>query len=88
MSSQLVLTGGSVSEEEAAAALAAVVELLAAEEAAAIPAAPPARGAGWQATARAIVQGLPPGRLPAEPSWGRIERLRRAGRGGTGVVGQ
>jgi|GEM_PF-637597 len=83
---RLSLSGGASADEEAAA-LAAVLMLLSAAPAQAdhiTPAAP----TGWHASARVLTQGFPPTRLPAPPSWGRIERLRRAGRGGTGVVGQ
>jgi hypothetical protein len=73
--------------EEAAAAIAAVLALLDAERS--VMSTESLRSTpGWRATARAVVQGLPPIRLPVAPSWGRIERLRRAGRGSSGVVGQ
>ena len=85
MASQFILSGGASADEEAAA-LAAVLMLLSAAPAQADHTTPAATG--WHASARVLAQGLPPTRLPAPPSWGRIERLRRAGRGGTGVVGQ
>ncbi|HMQ29302.1 MAG TPA: hypothetical protein PKD53_01190 [Chloroflexaceae bacterium] len=80
------LTGGDMDEEEAAAAMAAVACLLEAEGAATAP--PDDRRAGWRDAARLIAQGLIPTRTPAPPRWGNIERLRRAGRGGGGIVGQ
>ncbi len=86
MASQFILSGGASADEEAAA-LAAVLMLLSAAPAQADHA-QPAATTGWHASARVLAQGLPPTRLPAPPSWSRIERLRRAGRGGTGVVGQ
>lgn len=86
--SSMTLSGGAISEEEAAAALAAVACLL--EEEAAAAAGAPAAGPppGWQQAARLMTQGLLPTRVPAPPSWGRIERLRRGVRPGTGVTGQ
>ena len=86
MTSQLIQSGGASADEEAAA-LAAVLTLLA-EHAEAEHATPVAVPTKWHAAARVMAQGLPPTRLPAPPTWGRIERLRRAGRGATGVVGQ
>jgi hypothetical protein len=81
------LSGGDLSEEEAAAAMAAVACLLDAERAQADQTSTdsPAR---WPDAARLIAQGIVPTRLPAALSWGRIERLRRATRGGSGIVGQ
>lgn len=85
--SAYLLSGGTMDEEEAAAAMAAVACLLEAEAAA--PAAqPPQTSSGWRDTARLITQGLIPTRLAVAPRWGSVERLRRAGRGGGGVVGQ
>lgn len=88
MLSQLALTGGADADEEAVVALAAVLDLLAAEAALAERLETPRPQSGWHAAARVTAQGLPLARLPAPPSWGRIERLRRAGRSGSGVVGQ
>ncbi len=83
------LTGGDLDEAEAAAAIAAVALLLEAEAATTLDAPQPAgRAAGWNAAARLIAQGLMPTRVPTTPRWGTIERLRRAGRGRGGVVGQ
>lgn len=81
------LSGGDLSEEEAAAAMAVVTCLLDEEraQAAQIFADPSAR---WIDAARLIAQGIVPTRLPAALSWGRIERLRRATHGGSGLVGQ
>ncbi|WP_298408543.1 hypothetical protein [uncultured Chloroflexus sp.] len=82
----LITTTGTPTEEEAAAAVAAITLLLA-EEAAqtvAMPSEPPAR---WRDSMRLMVQGLQPTRVPETPRWSTIERLRRAGRGGMGIVG-
>jgi hypothetical protein len=82
------LTGGDLDEAEAAAAIAAVTCLLDEEAARAAAAQAEATPDGWRDAARLIAQGLIPTRVPATPRWGSIERLRRAGRGGSGVVGQ
>jgi hypothetical protein len=80
------LTGGAIDEVEAVAAIAAVTLLLEAEAASAEQ--PPTPVAGWSAATRLITQGLLPTRVPTTPRWNTIERLRRAGRGRGGVVGQ
>jgi hypothetical protein len=80
------LTGGDMNEEEAAAALAAVTCLLEEEVAALAMQPSEAAPTRWMAAARLITQGLVPTRLPVAPSWSRIERLRRATRGGSGIV--
>jgi hypothetical protein len=87
MTPKIALAGGPIDDEEAAAAIAAVLAVLEAEAAAAAdePAASPR---GWHASARLMVQGFLPARLPTAPTWGHVERLRRAGRGGSGIVGQ
>lgn len=82
------LRGGAIDEAEAAAAIAAVACLLEEEAAALAGAGAGAAREGWRDAARLIAQGLIPTRLPAPPRWGSVERLRRAGRGGSGVVGQ
>ncbi|NTW01606.1 MAG: hypothetical protein HGA19_09880 [Oscillochloris sp.] len=41
----------------------------------------------WRGAAKLVAQGLTPGRTPAKPGWNTIERLRRAGRGGSGITG-
>lgn len=87
MSTRFALTGAP-DDEEAAAAIAAVLAALEAEAVALTPAEQAAPRQGWHASARLITQGLAPSRLPATPTWGRVERLRRAGRGGSGIVGQ
>lgn len=79
------ITTADVSEEEAAAALAAVTLLLA-EEAAGTSETLAAEQP-WRGSARLMAQGLTPTRLPAAPRWSTIERLRRAGRGNSGIVG-
>jgi hypothetical protein len=81
------LIGGDLNEEEAAAAMAAVSCLLD-EEAVGAIAVPAVVAERWVAAARLIAQGIVPTRLPAAPNWGSIERLRRATRGGSGIVGQ
>ncbi|WP_298814981.1 acyl-CoA carboxylase epsilon subunit [Chloroflexus sp.] len=77
---------GSPTEEEAAAAVAAITLLLA-EESAQSGAEVGALPARWRDSMRLIAQGLPPVRVPVAPRWSTIERLRRAGRGGMGIVG-
>jgi hypothetical protein len=78
---------GVPTDDEATAAVTAVMCILE-EEAAAAASEEQAETVGWQEAARLTVQGLEPARLPVAPTWGHIERLRRAGRGGTGIVGQ
>lgn len=41
----------------------------------------------WRVTSALITQGIVEVRAPIKPSWGHIERLRRAGHGGAGIVG-
>jgi hypothetical protein len=71
------------SAEEVAAALVAIAALLAEEQA------PPAERqpaqASWRGAARLEAHGLHMGRTPAAPTWGNVERLRRAGGGITGL---
>jgi hypothetical protein len=76
--------GPAPTEEEAAAALAAIACLLAEE-----PQEPPTepRMSGWRASAAMLAQGLPLSRPATSPRWSTIERLRRAGRGGSGITG-
>lgn len=81
------IVGGVADEEEAAAAIAAVIAALD-EDGAAEPDEAPAPRRGWHASARLMVQGLLPTRVPAAATWGHVERLRRAGRGGSGILGQ
>jgi hypothetical protein len=87
MAPQIVLTGTAPDDEEAAAAIGALLAVLA-DEAAGEPAPAQIATSQWHASARLLTQGLQPARLPVAPDWGRIERLRRAGRGGRGIVGQ
>ncbi|MFV9503560.1 MAG: hypothetical protein AB4911_03250 [Oscillochloridaceae bacterium umkhey_bin13] len=76
---------GSPNEAEAAA-IAAVMTILGVEAAQGEVASPtPER---WRDAARMTTQGLIPTRTAVAPRWGRIERLRRAGRGSTGITGQ
>jgi hypothetical protein len=82
------LSGGAPDTEEAAAAIAAITCLLEEEAALASSVAPQQALEGWRSTARLITQGLIPTRTPGAPRWSSIERLRRAGRGGGGIVGQ
>lgn len=81
-----ITTTGAPTDEEAAAAVAAIALLLAEEEALSTqtPAEPPAR---WRDSMRLMAQGLQPMRVPDTPRWSTIERLRRAGKGGMGIVG-
>ncbi len=85
---QVTISGGAPDSEEAAAAIAAITCLLEEEAALATGAAGQPAPAGWRNAARLIPQGLIPTRMPVEPRWSSIERLRRAGRGGGGLVGQ
>ncbi|GAB4433473.1 MAG: hypothetical protein OHK0015_22280 [Chloroflexi bacterium OHK40] len=87
MAADISVCGGDTDEVEAVAALAAITCVL--EEEASLGATVPAPpGSGWHDAARLAVLGLPTARLPIAPRWDRVERLRRAGRGGSGVVGQ
>jgi hypothetical protein len=71
-------------EEEVAAALAAVTSYLSQSAA---PDEPHDGNWGWAASSLLVAQGFQPARLPLRPTWGNVERLRRAGRGGSGIVG-
>jgi hypothetical protein len=74
-------------EDEVAAALAAIGHYLAAEatgqerdwEAEDQP--------QWRTSAILVAQGIPVVRAAQRPTWSNIERLRRVGHGGTGIVG-
>jgi hypothetical protein len=72
-------------EDEVAAALAAVSCYVAGEQSTADGTNGDWR---WKGSATLIIQGLPTTRSPQLPTWGNVERLRRAGRGGTGLIGQ
>lgn len=87
MNTYTITAGGAPSDEEMAALVAAIVCLLEAEAGTAELASDADTPAGWQQTAKLLTQGMLPIRLPVAPTWSRIERLRRAGRGGSGVVG-
>ncbi len=78
-------TTGAPSEEETAAAVAAIMTLLTEENT--VIGDQPALPTRWQDSMRLIAQGMSPMRLPVPPRWSTIERLRRAGRGGMGIVG-
>ncbi len=41
----------------------------------------------WSASGAMMTQGLRPVRAIHQPSWSSVERLRRAGQGGMGIVG-
>jgi len=81
------VSGGDLSVEEAVALLAALSCLLEEEQRDTLPvqASMPSR---WRDTSRVAIAGLAPTRLATAPTWGAIERLRRGGRGGSGIVGQ
>ena len=83
----VAVSGGELSEEEAAALLAAISCLLEEEQRSTPPVQDdiPSR---WRASSRVTIAGLTPARLATTPAWGTIERLRRGGRGGSGIVGQ
>ncbi len=72
------------SDDEAAAALAAIAAYLQDQESEQTE---PVIDWHWLASTRLIVQGLQPTRSPHRPTWGRIERLRRAGSGSSGITG-
>ncbi|PDV99030.1 acyl-CoA carboxylase epsilon subunit [Candidatus Chloroploca asiatica] len=82
-----IVTGGTIDEEEVAAALAVVAAVLESEAAALTQPGEPTMP-GWVVGARLITQGLRPTRVPTVPRWHTIERLRRAERASTGIVGQ
>jgi hypothetical protein len=71
--------------DEAAAAVAAIVSLM--TEGAESPISTPDQETIWSGTAKLPAQGIVPSRTPARPGWGSIERLRRAGKGGSGITG-
>jgi hypothetical protein len=71
-------------EDEVAAALAAVSLYLEAEQAGQQQPSAPWQ---WVATRTMMIQGVPVTRIAAPPGWSNIERLRRAGKGGTGITG-
>jgi hypothetical protein len=71
--------------DEVAAVIAALVGLLA--EGARPHGSPPEPPSSWHDTAKLVAQGVVPSRTPARPSWGRIERIRRAGKGSSGITG-
>ncbi|MCS6887904.1 hypothetical protein [Chloroflexus sp.] len=81
-----ITTTGTPTEEEAAAAIAAITLLLA-EEAAQAEVQTSEQPARWRDSMRLMAQGMQPMRVPGVPRWSTIERLRRAGRGGMGIVG-
>lgn len=82
----LVPTPGSPdpTTEEAAAAVAAIMSLIAAGSDGEETVSEPAR---WRDAAKLVAQGLTPTRVPAKLGWATIERLRRAGKGGSGITG-
>ncbi len=71
-------------EDEAAAVLAAIAAYLQDQ---ASHQTTPAIDWHWSASTRLIAQGLQPIRSPLRPTWGCIERLRRAGSGSSGITG-
>jgi hypothetical protein len=71
--------------DEVAAAIAAIVSLMADTATAQAVTSEPATS--WRGTAKLAAQGLVPGRTPTRPGWGSIERIRRAGKGGSGITG-
>lgn len=75
-------------EDEAAAALAAVSCYLEAEQLAfASGMEQEHRSCNWQTSKVLTNQGVSLVRTPCRPTWKNIERLRRAGSDGSGVVG-
>lgn len=88
MNTQLVqspvhFVGTRPTDDEAAAALAAIAWFIEQEEAEA------EQESTWQwvASGKLISEGIVASRVPVKPVWGRIERIRRAGRGGSGMTG-
>jgi hypothetical protein len=88
MNTQLVpdpvqFVGSRPTDDEAAAALAAIAWFM--EEAEATE----EQDSAWQwiASRKLISEGLLASRVPVKPVWSQIERIRRAGRGGSGMTG-
>ncbi|MGQ9612215.1 MAG: hypothetical protein ACUVSL_04170 [Chloroflexus sp.] len=81
-----ITTTGTPTAEEAAAAVAAIMVILT-EEAAQPGEQPVTLPTRWRDSMRLIAQGMQPTRVPVPPGWSTIERIRRAGRGGMGIVG-
>lgn len=73
-------------EEETAAALAAISWYLAREQEAQVDQS--LEDWRWKASGFMVHQGVRPSRLPYPPAWGTVERIRRSGPGGTGIIGQ
>ncbi len=71
-------------EDDVAAALTAISLYLTEEEE---PFAQGEKDWRWVSTAMMVTQGMPIIRAPRRPTWGNVERLRRVGRGGTGIIG-
>jgi hypothetical protein len=71
--------------EEEAAAVAAALTLLFAEQAPLT--ANDDNDWAWRATGVLVTQGMVPIRPATHTRWNTIERLRRAGRGGSGITG-
>ena len=82
---QQVTISGSDDDAEVSAALAAVLCVLDGERGASLPAETARQR--WSESQRVAVQGVAASRLPARPTWNAVERLRRAGRGGSGITG-
>lgn len=73
-------------DDELVAAIVAVQLYLAAEQ----PGAPQVMNdqpQAWRDTAIMLVQGVQPVKTTTSPRWQTIERLRRAGRGSSGIIG-
>jgi hypothetical protein len=71
--------------DEVAAAVAAIVSLMAEEADSQDRISEPTTS--WRSTAKLAAQGIVPSRTPARPGWGSIERICRAGKGGSGITG-
>jgi hypothetical protein len=72
-------------DTEIAAAIAAVLHMLEGEQPPATESA--AEPWAWRGTRTLMTQGMVPARPATRPRWNTIERLRRVGRGGSGVTG-
>ncbi len=81
--SPVQFVGARPTDDEAAAALAAIAWFIEEEEVEA------EHEANWQwiGSRKLISEGILASRVPLKPAWGRIERIRRAGRGGSGMTG-
>jgi hypothetical protein len=76
---------GQTPDDELAAAIIAVQLQLGLESTS--TSATPAATSGWYAAAKLSVQSLRPVKVPTQPRWNTIERLRRSSGGFYGITG-